>query len=209
MHLDLSGLWRRRQAAAIISHLTSCIDRHPTVMMGDLNEWTRAAAVCATLRGTSPWPIRGPAFMPGGRSGGWTGSWYRPNCASPIAAFMHGHLAQGIGSSAHLGDDRTALMREKELRLALVCYGGISLAVYMHGITKEIWRVVRASRASHEGDEPASAVDAVYHDLLDEMAARGGVRVRILADIIAGASAGGSTASSWGRRWRPASRSIR
>ena len=43
MHLDLSGLWRRRQAAAIISHLTSCIDRHPTVMMGDLNEWTRAA----------------------------------------------------------------------------------------------------------------------------------------------------------------------
>ncbi|MDR6146591.1 patatin-related protein [Sphingomonas sp. SORGH_AS870] len=82
-------------------------------------------------------------------------------------------------------------MREKELRLALVCYGGISLAVYMHGITKEIWRVVRASRASHEGDAPASAVDAVYHDLLDEMAARGGVRVRILADIIAGASAGG------------------
>ena len=29
-------------------------------------------------------------------------------------------------------------MREKELRLALVCYGGISLAVYMHGITNEI-----------------------------------------------------------------------
>lgn len=82
-------------------------------------------------------------------------------------------------------------MREKELRLALVCYGGISLAVYMHGITKEIWRVVRASRASHEGDPPASAVDAVYHDLLDDMAERAGVRVRILADIIAGASAGG------------------
>ena len=41
-------------------------------------------------------------------------------------------------------------MREKELRLALVCYGGISLAVYMHGITKEIWRLVRASRAHHD-----------------------------------------------------------
>ena len=39
-------------------------------------------------------------------------------------------------------------MREKELRLALVCYGGISLAVYMHGITKEVWRMVRASRAA-------------------------------------------------------------
>ncbi len=31
-----------------------------------------------------------------------------------------------------------AHVREKELRLALVCYGGISLAVYMPGITKEI-----------------------------------------------------------------------
>lgn len=100
-------------------------------------------------------------------------------------------------------------MREKELRLALVCYGGISLAVYMHGITKEIWRVVRASRASHEGDPPASAVDAVYHDLLEEMATRGGVRVRVLADIIAGASAGGSTASFWAMPCLPASRSIR
>ena len=29
-------------------------------------------------------------------------------------------------------------MREKELRLALVCYGGVSLAIYMHGITKEV-----------------------------------------------------------------------
>ncbi len=29
-------------------------------------------------------------------------------------------------------------MRQKELRIALVCYGGISLAVYMHGVTKEV-----------------------------------------------------------------------
>ena len=33
----------------------------------------------------------------------------------------------------------------KELRLALVLYGGVSLAVYMHGITKELHRLVRAS----------------------------------------------------------------
>jgi len=26
----------------------------------------------------------------------------------------------------------------RELRLALVCYGGVSLAIYMHGITKEL-----------------------------------------------------------------------
>jgi endonuclease/exonuclease/phosphatase family metal-dependent hydrolase len=43
MHLDLSGLWRRRQAAAILSHVEASSERRRTVMMGDLNEWTRAA----------------------------------------------------------------------------------------------------------------------------------------------------------------------
>ena len=38
MHLDLSGLMRRRQADAILSHLDASTDRLPTVMMGDLNE---------------------------------------------------------------------------------------------------------------------------------------------------------------------------
>lgn len=40
MHLDLSGLWRRRQAHAIISHLETSTQRYPTVLMGDLNEWS-------------------------------------------------------------------------------------------------------------------------------------------------------------------------
>jgi endonuclease/exonuclease/phosphatase family metal-dependent hydrolase len=40
MHLDLSGLWRRKQAAAILNHVDTCADRHPTVLMGDLNEWS-------------------------------------------------------------------------------------------------------------------------------------------------------------------------
>ena len=39
-------------------------------------------------------------------------------------------------------------MRQKELRIALVCYGGISLAVYMHGVTKELWKLARASQAT-------------------------------------------------------------
>ena len=82
-------------------------------------------------------------------------------------------------------------MRERELRLALVCYGGISLAVYMHGITKEIWRLARASRAFHEGDAPASGSQGVYHQLLAAMETASGVRLRIMPDIIAGASAGG------------------
>ncbi|WP_260598840.1 endonuclease/exonuclease/phosphatase family protein [Sphingomonas endolithica] len=42
MHLDLSGLSRRRQAHAILTHVEACVERRPTVMMGDLNEWSAA-----------------------------------------------------------------------------------------------------------------------------------------------------------------------
>ena len=82
-------------------------------------------------------------------------------------------------------------MREKELRLALVCYGGISLAIYMHGITKEIWRLACASRAFHDGAPVEPGVQGVYQQLLAEMEKVSGTRLRILPDIIAGASAGG------------------
>lgn len=40
MHLDLSGLWRRRQARAILEHLDERDGSPSTVLMGDLNEWT-------------------------------------------------------------------------------------------------------------------------------------------------------------------------
>ncbi len=40
MHLDLSGLWRRRQALAILAHLEQRDGTPPTVLMGDLNEWS-------------------------------------------------------------------------------------------------------------------------------------------------------------------------
>ncbi len=43
MHLDLSGLWRRRQAHAILTHLGASTVQLPTVLMGDLNEWSRGA----------------------------------------------------------------------------------------------------------------------------------------------------------------------
>ncbi|MBO9670220.1 MAG: endonuclease/exonuclease/phosphatase family protein [Sphingobium sp.] len=42
MHLDLSGLWRRRQAASLV-HWLDLPQHHPvdaTILMGDLNEWT-------------------------------------------------------------------------------------------------------------------------------------------------------------------------
>jgi endonuclease/exonuclease/phosphatase family metal-dependent hydrolase len=39
MHLDLSGLVRRRQARAILDHVASQPVRLPLLMAGDLNEW--------------------------------------------------------------------------------------------------------------------------------------------------------------------------
>lgn len=82
-------------------------------------------------------------------------------------------------------------MRDKELRLALVCYGGISLAVYMHGITKELWRLLRASRAFHAGDPPAEGSQGIYRAMFEEVAEAAGLRLRVLTDILSGASAGG------------------
>ncbi|MGH6781874.1 MAG: patatin-like phospholipase family protein, partial [Sphingomonadaceae bacterium] len=82
-------------------------------------------------------------------------------------------------------------MREKELRLALVCYGGISLAVYMHGITLEVWRLARASRAFHAGEPCAEGSESVYRELLETIERETGIRLRVLVDIVAGASAGG------------------
>ncbi|WP_373490382.1 endonuclease/exonuclease/phosphatase family protein [Parasphingorhabdus sp.] len=43
MHLDLSGLWRRRQAAAIVRLAQQKEQDVPVVLMGDLNEWSAAS----------------------------------------------------------------------------------------------------------------------------------------------------------------------
>ena len=45
MHLDLSGLWRRRQMRAIFEAIRDRPLKMPTVLMGDTNEW-RVAGGC-------------------------------------------------------------------------------------------------------------------------------------------------------------------
>ena len=39
MHLDISGIRRRKQIRTIIAHALGCGAAMPTVLMGDLNEW--------------------------------------------------------------------------------------------------------------------------------------------------------------------------
>lgn len=82
-------------------------------------------------------------------------------------------------------------MQQKELRIALVCYGGVSLAVYMHGVTKELWKALQASRALWGNEDAPQGSAAVYLDLLRRLESGGNVRLRVLTDIVAGASAGG------------------
>ena len=97
-------------------------------------------------------------------------------------------------------------MREKELRIALVCFGGLSLAIYMHGISKEILKLVRASSALHaiadrsrraqasffdrvDRSDPEYDTEETYFELLREIGRD--VELRVIVDIVAGASAGG------------------
>jgi patatin-related protein len=97
-------------------------------------------------------------------------------------------------------------LQEKELRIALVCFGGVSLAVYMHGVSKEILKLIRASRALHaiadrkarstaaffdayDWTDPEYDTEPVYFELLREIGRS--IELRVIVDIIAGASAGG------------------
>ncbi|WP_395174184.1 patatin-like protein [Roseibium alexandrii] len=98
-------------------------------------------------------------------------------------------------------------MKEVELRLALVLYGGVSLAIYMHGVSREILNLVRASshraeRKSNKGDKPEYTEDmapsqVAYEDLLNLLSPKADIRV--VVDAIAGASAGGVNGIMLGR----------
>jgi patatin-related protein len=81
----------------------------------------------------------------------------------------------------------------REVRIALVCYGGVSLAIYMHGVTRELHRLVLASSRFEEAANPfePSCSEHVYWELLHELAAKDGVRPRVVVDVISGTSAGG------------------
>lgn len=110
--------------------------------------------------------------------------------------------------------DPRAPLQEKELRIALVCFGGVSLAVYIHGVSAEILKLVRASAALHSisdrdrlasigyaeiPDRNATGFDteAVYFQLLRDIGRT--VDLRVIVDVIAGASAGGINATMLAR----------
>lgn len=74
-----------------------------------------------------------------------------------------------------------------ELRVAVVLYGGVSLAVYMSAVCEELLRLVRGT-----ADAPGALdeVETIYRELSHRTRPAGG-RSRVLVDIITGSSAGG------------------
>ncbi|HLN62185.1 MAG TPA: patatin-like phospholipase family protein, partial [Symbiobacteriaceae bacterium] len=64
-----------------------------------------------------------------------------------------------------------------ELRLGLVLYGGVSLAVYMNGVVQELLHLVRASQKRDRQNSYGPLLDAAAMD--------------VVIDVIAGTSAGG------------------
>lgn len=89
------------------------------------------------------------------------------------------------------------MTQRKELRLALVCYGGVSLAVYMHGITKELWKLLKASEGRQAATPTVGDSEVVWRELLDTIAPQ--VDITVICDVLSGASAGGINAILLGR----------
>tara|TARA_R110002110_G_scaffold414147_1_gene643157 strand:- start:11376 stop:13754 length:2379 start_codon:yes stop_codon:yes gene_type:complete len=81
----------------------------------------------------------------------------------------------------------------KEVRIGLVLYGGVSLAVYMNGIVTELWNLLRASQA--RTSDPAAKLDGtadLYLKLLNELSRTDDHdELRVVVDAVAGTSAGG------------------
>jgi patatin-related protein len=94
-------------------------------------------------------------------------------------------------------------MKQKELRLAIVFFGGVSLAVYQHGINREILNLVRASKLVHRHgagredstslhdrypDEPEHSTGDVYVRFLETVGKQ--FDLQVIVDVVSGASAG-------------------
>lgn len=100
MHLDLSGLRRRQQVRTVLDHCGSCEGEHPTVLMGDFNEWSRHGGCFREL--TRGWRLLAPGrSFPSRRpvaqldrivvSEGWEGIQTSVH-HSPLAAIASDHL---------------------------------------------------------------------------------------------------------------------
>ena len=62
MHLDLSGLWRKRQVRSILDHIRHRHRPMPTIIMGDTNEWRDSGGVLKEFLPGYQLAETGPSF---------------------------------------------------------------------------------------------------------------------------------------------------
>lgn len=110
----------------------------------------------------------------------------------------------------------------QEVRFAIVLYGGVSLAIYINGVTQELFRMVRATaedpkngsvplvrefeRPEESGDKQIKGTEKVYRRIGQLLGGDAGkeewyrprdrdpIRTRFVVDILSGTSAGGINA---------------
>jgi predicted acylesterase/phospholipase RssA len=101
----------------------------------------------------------------------------------------------------------------KEIRFAVVMYGGVSLAIYINGVAQELLKMVRATTADARSDHPLlpdeklRGTERVYRQLGQILGREGEeaqrpvdpdiptpIRTRFTVDILSGTSAGGINA---------------
>ncbi len=82
----------------------------------------------------------------------------------------------------------------KEVRFAVVMYGGVSLAIYMNGIAQELLSMVRSTSGDEKMQKSLKGTAIVYHDIAEYLSKNrhsGAFGYRFIVDIVAGTSAGG------------------
>src|SRR5215211_1382589 len=107
---------------------------------------------------------------------------------------------------------KTSKMKvRKEVRFAVVMYGGVSLAIYINGVAQELLKMVRATAADTQGagpllsDEELRGTERVYRQLGQILGREGEeaqkpvdpntpIHTRFTVDILSGTSAGGINA---------------
>jgi patatin-related protein len=98
---------------------------------------------------------------------------------------------------------------EQEIRFAVVLYGGVSLAIYINGVTQELLRMVRATAPLAADGAGLSGTELIYRQIAryvgpsrnpgepiplspaENVAPEQPIRSRFVIDIISGTSAGG------------------
>ncbi len=86
---------------------------------------------------------------------------------------------------------------QKEIRFAVVMYGGVSLAIYMNGISQEllnlVWSTQSGDNADATNDKKETTRD-VYREIAADLERQSGTPVKFVVDILSGTSAGGINA---------------